>query len=250
MEAHEYQTLFEFETSYWWFRGLHLILLDALKAVGIGRNEAVLDAGCGTGQHLVNLTQQITPHAFGFDLASDAAPFWAVRGLNTVCLASVNDIPFPADTFQAVTSVDVLECDAVNEHRAYHEMWRVLKPGGYLVLIVPAYEWLMTEEHHRAVGAARRYSKKRLKDLLNTRPVELMRMTHVFGSLLPAIAAYRLGLPCIRRRSEGPPTSELRPLHPAVNTLLYRIMQGERRYLQRWNLPFGSSILAVVRKVG
>jgi SAM-dependent methyltransferase len=250
LEAHEYHTLFEFETSYWWFRGLHLILLDTLDALGIGHHDAVLDAGCGTGQHLVNVTERITPRAFGFDLASDAAPFWAARGLERVCLASVNDIPFPADTFQAVTSVDVLECDAVNEHRAYHEMWRVLRPGGYLILIVPAYEWLMTEEHHRAVGALRRYSRSRLKGLLNTRPVDIVRMTHVFGSLLPAIAAYRLGLPYLRRRSEGPPKSELRPINPALNRLLFGILRGERRFLQRWDLPFGSSIMAVARKAG
>lgn len=249
MEAHEYQTLFEFETSYWWFRGLHLILLDALEAAGVGPHDAVLDAGCGTGQHLVNLTERISRQAFGFDLARDAAPFWAARGLDRVCLASVNDVPFPADTFQAVTSVDVLECDAVSEQRAYDEMWRVLKPGGYLILIVPAYEWLMTEEHHRAVGASRRYSKDRLKALLNTRPVEIVRMTHVFGCLFPAIAIYRLGLPYFRRKSEGPPTSELRPLHPALNKLFIWIMQGERRFLRRWDLPFGSSILTVVRKV-
>jgi len=250
VEPHEYQTLFENEASYWWFRSLHSVLLDTVNDLGLGPDDSILDAGCGTGQNLVNMTRQVTNRAYGFDLAAEAAPFWSRRGLQTVCRASVNDIPFADDTFNAVISVDVLECDAVDETRAYHEMWRVLKKGGHLILLVPAYDWLMTKDHHRAVGASRRYSRSRLQAVLRTRPVTLIRMTHLFGALLPAIAAYRLTLSYFPRHKAGPPTSEIQPLPPVVNETLFRIMGFERRFLRRWDLPFGSSILAVVRKAG
>jgi SAM-dependent methyltransferase len=250
VEAHEYATLFEFESSYWWYRSLHYILVDTLRKVGIRAEHKVLDAGCGTGQNLVNVGIQISPGgAYGFDLSAAAAPFWAKRSLHRVCLASINEIPFPSETFDAAMSVDVLECDAVGEDKAYGELCRVVKPGGYIILVVPAYDWLMTPEHHEAVHASRRYSRRRLTALILKQPVDLIRMTHLYASLLPAVAAYRLVLKYLAPRPDGPPRSELKPIHPAVNKLLMSIMGVERRLLQRWDLPFGSSIMAVARKV-
>jgi ubiquinone/menaquinone biosynthesis C-methylase UbiE len=250
VESYEYRTLFEYETSYWWFKGLHRILLDTMNELALPEGSKILDAGCGTGQNLVNLNEKITSEAYGFDFSAHAAPFWAKRGLNKTCLGTINDIPFASETFDAVMSVDVFECEDVVEERAYRELWRVLKPQGYLVMVVPAYAWLMTEEHHKAVRASRRYSKSRLEGLMKSLPVELIRITHLFAALLPVVAAYRLVTPYFKSRSDGPPTSELRPLHPALNDLLSKIVNVERHVLRIWNLPFGSSLLAVARKAG
>jgi len=250
VEPHEYETLFEFETSYWWYRGLHSILLDTLRGLGIGPGSSVLDAGCGTGQNLANLSEQLSADAYGFDVASESVPFCRRRELDRVCLASTNDIPFASDRFDAVISVDVLECDAVSEEQALGEIWRVLKPGGHLVLVVPAYDWLMTEEHHRAVGASRRYTRRKVRSLLTRLRFDPLRLTHVFALLLPLVAIYRLGLQIMKKKAQGPPKSELRALNPAVNELLFKIVGVERQILQRRDLPFGSSILAAARKVG
>jgi SAM-dependent methyltransferase len=240
--------LYEYETSYWWFRGLHSILLDALRGIGLDSNSRILDAGCGTGKNLLNISNEITNRAYGFDVAQEAAPFLAERGLDKVCLASINTIPFASNVFDAVVSVDVLECDAVNPVDAYAEMWRVVRPGGHIVVVVPAYDWLMTPEHHEAVHATRRFTKRRLKNILANRPVTILRLSHLFATLLPAVALYRLWLSRTPSGEDGTPVSELRPLHPVVNELLFRIVDLERRLLRIWNLPFGSSILAVVRK--
>ncbi len=248
MESHEYRTLYDYETSYWWFRGLHLIVLDALRGIGLGSNERVLDAGCGTGKNLLNICNEITNRAYGFDVAHEVAPFLADRGLHKVCLASVNEIPFPSNVFDAVVSVDVLECEAVNPVDAYAEMWRVVRPGGHIVLVVPAYDWLMTPEHHEAVKAARRFTKSRLKNILANRPVTILRLSHLFATLLPLVALYRLWPSRSSFGEDGTPVSELRPLPPILNSMLFRIVDVERRLLRVWNLPFGSSILAVVRK--
>lgn len=250
MKPYEYQTLFEFETSYWWYRSLHAVILDTLRSLPIGSEARVLDAGCGTGQNLLNITRVITPHAYGFDISLHAAPFWLQRGLEKTCLASVNEISFPDYTFDAVLCVDVLECDEVYEERACKELWRVVKEGGFIILIVPAYDWLLTKEHQRAVHASRRYSRQRVTSLLNNQPVELVRVTHLFASLLPAVACYRLALRYFANDSKAEPRSELRHLPPVLNELLFRIMNIERRMLRRMDLPFGSSILAVARKVG
>lgn len=248
MQAHEYRTLYEYESSYWWFRGLHSTLLDILRGVGVDSNARVLDAGCGTGKNLLNISDRITSRAYGFDVSYEAAPFLAERGLDKVCLASINEIPFASNTFDAVVSVDVLECDAVNPTDAYAEMWRVVRPGGHIVLVVPAYDWLMTPEHHKAVQAVRRFTRSRLKKILSGRPVTILRLSHFFAALLPAVALYRLWLSRVKAEEHGTPVSEIQQLHPVVNSLLFRIVDLERRLWRIVDLPFGSSILAVVRK--
>jgi SAM-dependent methyltransferase len=250
VESYEYQTMFSCEASYWWYRGLHGILLDVLRSVGLDERASILDAGCGTGQNLVNVGECVTPEAFGFDLSGHAEPFWHQRGLERVCRASINEIPFCDNAFDAVMSVDVLECDAVGEDRAYGELCRIVKPGGYIILVVPAYEWLLTEQHHRAVHASRRYTRKRVRDLISRFPVDIMRVSHLFALLFPAIAAYRLRLKYQKGSADTPPRSELQPLPPLVNRLLLGVVEIERVLLRHMDMPFGSSILAVARKAG
>jgi SAM-dependent methyltransferase len=250
VEPHEYDTLFNFETFYWWYRGLHLILLDTLESLELPTGAMVLDAGCGTGQNLAHINERITQAAYGFDLSTLAASYWSKRGISRACVASINEIPFASSSFDAVVSVDVLECEAVAEEKAYEEIFRVLKPGGYIILVVPAYDWLMSEEHHRAVKAVRRYSRKRLSEFLSKQPVQILRMTHLFGSVLPAVACYRYVEQFLSGASDGRPRSELRPLNPVLNALLFQVINLERHVLRKLDIPFGSSIMATVRKTG
>jgi SAM-dependent methyltransferase len=249
MESYEYQTLFEFESSYWWFLGQHSILLDTLDSLKLTPTAMVLDAGCGTGQNLANIKERITSRANGFDVSYHAIPFWKERGLKNVYLASTNEIPLPDDTFDAVISVDILCEDAVDDEQALNELGRVTKPGGFIILIVPAYEWLMTEEHHRAVHATKRYSRKYMITMLQKLPVEIIRVTHFFAFLFPAIAGYRLALRTFSRKSNIQPRSELKHLPVVLNNLLCGIVKLEERVIRKNDLPFGSSILAVARKV-
>jgi ubiquinone/menaquinone biosynthesis C-methylase UbiE len=248
VEAHEYQTLFDMEPTYWWFKGLHGIILDTLLRLGINESSKVLDAGCGTGQNLVNI-RSVAPEALGFDYSLEASKFWRKRGLDEVCVASINSIPFPDLYFDAVVSVDVLESEAVDEQAAIRESARVLKPGGKLLLVLPAYEWMMTPEHHKAVGASRRYSKNKIRNLMSSHPLKVERMTHLFSTLFPAIAAYRVKERLFYREHGGPPRSELEPMHPILNKLFVQIVNYERMLLRKLNLPFGSSIMIICEKM-
>jgi SAM-dependent methyltransferase len=222
--------------------------LDLLNKVGVGSTARLLDAGCGTGKNLLNLSNSISRHTYGIDFSRHAIPYWKQRGITRVCRASINSLPFPDEVFDAATSIDVLESDAVEEGKAYGELWRVVRNNGFIVVVVPAYNWLMTREHHQAVHASRRYTKQRLAALLGTHSVELVRVTYLFALLFPAIALYRLGLRALPMRNMSEPRSELRPMLPLLNDMLCRIMMLERRLVSTIDLPFGSSLVAVVRK--
>lgn len=222
-----------------------------LGTVGVGQQTLVLDAGCGTGGNLLAMNQRFSPRSFGFDFSSDASEFWGERGLKRCVVASIDDIPYPTDTFDVTTSVDVLESDAVDQCRAIGELWRVTRPGGVILLVAPAYRWLLTEQHHRAVHASRRYTRRELIALLCQQPVEILRATHLFAALFPLVATYRLALRAFSRHEVGdsPPRSELQRLPSVVNDLFTRIMDVERLVVRRVNLPFGSSILVLGRKL-
>ncbi len=249
MEPYEYSTLFEFESSYWWYQGLHAILLDILHNLKVGIGSTILDAGCGTGKNLVNIATKITPHVFGFDFSPHATLFWSQRNLDQICTASINQIPFRDNTFDAVLSIDVLESDEVDEAQAYRELWRVVKSSGFIILVVPAYQWLLTRSHHEAVHASRRYNQRTLRSLLSVCPVEVIRFTHLFASVFPAVAVYRLVLRYFSRNSGSlSPRSELHHLPSFLNKVLFQMVYLERRLLKRMDMPFGSSMLAVVRK--
>lgn len=248
MRPEEYETLFRLEDSYWWFRALRGVVADTCRRLGLTPSSRVLDAGCGTGGTLQRLGGELGGHWFGFDVSPEASGYWVRRGLTRLSVGSINAIPFRDGSFDAALCLDVLECEGVDETRACGELLRVVRRDGYVLLLVPAYEWLASREHDRAVGACRRYSRERLRGLLEGQPVRVHRLTHLFGSTLPCLAAYRFWRRW--RGSDGgvEPRSEVRALAPALDEALFRAVNWERALLSRWELPFGSSILAVIQK--
>jgi SAM-dependent methyltransferase len=240
--------MYNLETEYWWFRNLHDMLTDMLRK-HIREGDSLLDAGCGTGGFLLRL-RELSACCYGFDLSPDAARYWHERGVADVTgVASINEIPYPDAHFDAVLSVDILECDGVHDHQAYGELARVTKPGGHVIVVVPAYQWMMTEGHHQAVHAVRRYNRHSIRALAAGAPVKVERVTHGFAALFPIIASTRLIHRWRERRGPVPVESELQPLSPLVNGALYAITNIERHLLRVVDMPFGSSLMMVARRI-
>lgn len=248
MQTHEYQRFYEVEEGHWWFRALRNVVGDAVRDAGVGSGARVLDAGCGTGATAVFLRSTVSPHVVGIDLSPDALAFASRRGLARVCRASINALPFEDASFDAVVNVDVLECDEVHEQQACRELCRIVRPGGYLFVVIPAYRWLMSPVHHRAVHASRRYSRARARALWNGCSVDVRRVTHLFATVLPSVAAYRLWRRWRDNGHAGVAQSEIDVPAAPLNALLFRAVSWERRWLRRCDLPFGSSLLVVARK--
>jgi hypothetical protein len=92
MEAHEYDTMASFEINYWWYRGLHNVIVDILRQFGVPDGARILDAGCGTGGNLLSLNHHLPASCtYGFDFSPHAARFWSERGLHCCCVASINE---------------------------------------------------------------------------------------------------------------------------------------------------------------
>jgi SAM-dependent methyltransferase len=248
MKASEYPRFFEFETTHWWFRGLHGALIDVLHGFNLDASARVLDAGCGTGGFMARLCAATPARVFGFDLAAEASPFWEKRGLATGFRASVNEIPLAADSMDAVFCINVFECDEVDPLAAYHELWRITRPGGHMVLGMPGHHWLGNKAHDAAIHTSRRFTRRELAALVATRPVVIERNTHAFPFFLPMIAAWRFAAAIRQKFADVEPRTDLSTLPVWLNELFYGLTQAERRLLRHMDFPFGSSLICVLRK--
>jgi SAM-dependent methyltransferase len=242
----EYEALREVEDRHWWFDGLRYDIAAELARARTGVSRW-LDAGSGTGGLLANLRLPESPAAFGVEVSFDGLVLSRSRGLRRLARASVAELPFPSGAFDLVTSIDVLCHRGVDVPRALAEARRCLRPGGLLVLQVPAFDFLRGE-HDEAVWTNKRYRKAEVERLLWSAGFRQRRSFHRNSILFPAAALRRL----LRRRP--PPGREARSdVAPAPRALglVFSAMLGLERGLRRigFSFPFGLSVFCVAEKM-
>lgn len=247
MHADEYRRMFEVEQTHWWYLNLHDLVLDLLNrnppASATERPE-ILDAGCGTGQMAVRFAER-GAEVTAMDFSPHALELCRERGLTRLVGGSVNALPFDDASFDTVVSLDVLCHVSVEEDQAARELARVLRPGGTLVLNLPAYNWLRGQ-HDVVVHTARRYSRRRVRALLARAGLEVVSVGHWNTFLFPLAAAVRLASRWRMRGDDAP--SDVGPVHPLVNRTLRVVLAAERAVMRRVPLPFGLSVIAVARR--
>ncbi|HJR58008.1 MAG TPA: class I SAM-dependent methyltransferase [Vicinamibacterales bacterium] len=232
------------ERDHFWFRGLRRFVRPLLHRASGGRNDLrILDCGCGTG-HNLNMLRRFG-RAIGIDLTLSGLKYAASRGDGQLAQASADRLPFSAGIFDLVTSFDVIYSlpDEV-ERAAVAEMFRVLKPGGYLVLNVAAMP-ILHGSHSVLSGEIRRYSKPGLRRLLEAAGFQIDRLTYTNASTLPITAAVRFA-----QRLAGHQASAAEIGVPAapVNAALGGMLALESLALRLVDMPAGSSLLALARK--
>src|SRR6266704_770900 len=193
MERAEYATMFRVEETHWWYGALHRLIFQALDAeLPDWRKKRVLDVGCGTGAILKQLGNP--DKNVGIDLALEAISFCQERGLNNVRQGDIGALPFTDASFDAVICSSVLYHQWVaNLAGAVREMHRVLRPGGVLLVNVPAFPFLHSA-HDEAVMTARRFKKAEIRQLLKEQDFKIRRLTYWTTFLFPlAVAARTLG---------------------------------------------------------
>lgn len=228
--------------DYWWYRARAELLESALGEF-VGDATRVLDIGSADGPSVGWLRGQ------GQKVSLDLDP----RGLKPgdVC-GSALALPFDSDVFDVVAAFDVIEhCEP--ESVALAEVARILKPGGRLLMSVPAYQWAWTHfddwNHHH-----RRYTRKRAIGAVQGSGLVVRRATHAFAGTFPFFAADRLRTRVKERGRDAVPlgADEVPPLpevSPRLDKMLYSLAMLDRKRLGRGgNLPFGSSVLVAAEK--
>jgi SAM-dependent methyltransferase len=110
--------------------------LRFLASQGVERGHCVLDGGCGRGEYVVAL-RAAGVRAFGVEFLAEkvrAQPAGLPAG--TILRADLEHLPYGPSSFDTVLLNEVLE-HVPDEQRALREVWRVLRPGGTVIVLSP-----------------------------------------------------------------------------------------------------------------
>jgi SAM-dependent methyltransferase len=242
MEPAEYDRIAKLEEQHWWYLGMRSIArawVQSLAPPHAGHRWQILDAGCGTGGGMRWLSE--FGRVRGLDLNSSATHY-ARRGGLEVAQASVQALPFDNSAFDLVTSFEVLYHLAVTDDQAaMTEAARVLKPGGWFLVRVPAYDWLRGA-HDRQVHTRHRYGRNELRDKLSGAGFIVERLSGAGLTILPPAILVRL------LQGSHSVSSDVTMPSAFTNRFLLAVLTAESKWLRHQSLPAGLSLIALAHK--
>jgi SAM-dependent methyltransferase len=241
VQTAEFETMLALDERHWWYRGRREVLRAVLRGVPMPppREARVLDAGCGSGRTLDDLK------AYGAASGMELHPLGveaARRRGHEVREGRVEAIPYADSSFDLVTCLDVIE-HTDDDVAALRDLRRVTRPGGRLVVTVPAHPRLWSR-HDEVNGHRRRYTSRSLTAAATKAGWRTERLTGFNVAYLAPAALVRIARRGTREQ-DGASDLELTP--PALNRILELPLRGEAALVGRnLDLPPGLSLLAVM----
>ena len=262
MNEQEYEKMSGLEKVYWWHIGRRAIIRVILKKYFSGwpsyddcsapsvrgwpRQEKnpplLLDLGCGTGGNAILLKE------FGEIIGADSSPTalkiaQKTTGFSKLILINETRLPFEDNIFDCVTLLDVLE-HIKNDDDTISECRRVLKPGGSLILTVPAYQWLFSG-HDEALDHKRRYLMKNFTKQLSNVGFRVCFKSYAITFLFPLMALYRLTERIFKRKQK----SSYVMFPESINNFFISLLKMEALAFKIGSsFPFGTSIIICAKK--
>ena len=230
------------ERDHFWFEGRKELLAHFLRRVP--RGQRILDVGAGTGSISAGLV------ARGYEVvaidrertAFSAWPPALAGGQVRILRAQGEALPLRSASFDGVIALDVLE--HADDAQLLRELGRVVRPGGWLLVAVPAFSFLWSWRDE-AAGHLRRYDAKTLRTRVLEAGFTVLELRPYQTLLFPLVALTRL----LGRR--GPRLRDLEDAPPRVlNALLKPVARLDGRLGARLRWPIGSSLFAFARKDG
>ena len=236
------KAMLDVDEHHWWYRGRRRIIRAELDRIPLASGAHVLDAGCGSGRTLEELGRYGEVH--GIELNPEAADVARARGRGEVLVGRLEALPWDEDTFDLITCLDVIE-HTPDDRVTLRELRRVCKPGGWLLVTVPAYQALWSL-HDVANHHYRRYGRRTLRSAALAAGWTVVRMSSFNTLLLAPAAVVRLAQ---RRELPSDGYTPALTLGPAwLNQALEGPLRVEAKWLaQGRTLPVGLSLIAVMR---
>src|SRR5215472_12984960 len=188
MNQAEYETMYRLETYYWWFVARRQLVTGLVREqIADPKRSRILDVGCGTGANREALTSYGA--VFGADLSAEALSFSRSRADGPLTRSRIERLSFIDGCFDLITALDVLE-HADDDLSSMDELYRALRPGGLLIVTVPAYGFLWSE-HDEALHHRRRYAASELRNKLSRVGFEIERISYFITFLFFPILLMR-----------------------------------------------------------
>ncbi len=203
----------------------------------------VLEIGPGVGETLKALGAQFEAH--GLDVSEAALRYAQRRVKKNLVQGRGEQLPYADGVFDLVASTDVVE-HVEHPERVFAEVYRVLRPGGLWLTIVPAYQSLWSERDVR-LGHYKRYRVSELRPLFQATGFEVVRATYINLFYLPIFAA-TVGVGRWLNHGHANLTFDFLEVPEWVNTVLTKILGLETAWLKRHDFPWGASTLCVGRR--
>jgi SAM-dependent methyltransferase len=251
-----FSRLAQIEHRHFWFQARNLAIgnLVARLVAGWPKGYNVLEVGCGTGNVLRVLEQVcVGGNVVGMDIFIEGLAFARQRTTCGLVLGDAENPPFLAK-FQLIGAFDVIEHIA-NDSQTLRSLHKMLVPGGFLLLTVPAYQDLWSY-FDAAAHHCRRYEPAALRQKLVEIGYQVQFLSPFMASTYPLIWAGRRFAGLLRRskKSESSKTDhelamqELQVI-PVINSILSFVLAQEARLIGRQHaLPFGSSLIVIAQK--
>jgi SAM-dependent methyltransferase len=238
MERVVYQQMAELDERHWWYCARRKIIADLIRReTQLPKEGHILEIGCGTGHNLAMLSG--FGHVEGLELDEEARSLSEKRLGRKVMSSPLPELAeVPDRHYHLIGAFDVIE-HIEDDHAALASIARKLRPGGKFILTVPAHQWMWSAHdvvnHHK-----RRYSKRGLKELIDSSPLKLERIGYFNSLLFPFAVAERVALR-LRGKEDADVTLPPAPL----NAALEKVFACERYLVGRLPLPPGLSLFAV-----
>ncbi len=229
------------QQEHWWYSARREILSTLIKKINLPHAATILEIGCGTGANLQMLSQHGALSAMEYD--ETAKSIANELGICRVLAGSLpNSVPYADASFDLICMLDVLE-HIEDDQAALARVLRLLKPGGRLLVTVPAYQWLWSE-HDMAHGHFRRYTARSLRHKAIDAGFSVEYAAYFNTLLSPMVASVRLIGKLFHRMDK---TGTALPSH-WINWLLKKTFSSERFFIAAYGgFPFGVSVVALLQ---
>ena len=241
MERKVYEQMAQLDQRHWWFTARRRIVAELIERVARPPKDArILELGAGTGHNLAMLSRFGKVEASELDpIARELASERLGREVKEAALPDLS--MFPAGSYDLIALLDVLE-HVPDDKGSLAAIMTRLKPGGALLLTVPANPW-MWSAHDVAHHHHRRYRKGEIEQLANEAGFEIDLLSPFNSLLFPPIAAVRLA-----GKLTGKDDSDDAMPGALVNWALDTVFGLEKSLIGRVPMPFGVSLVAVLRR--
>lgn len=245
MNPAEYANLERVESTHWYYRGKREIILWWMRATGrLSPESRLADCGSGTGAFAAEMSRlcdvtAVDDHDESLELLRRRV------GIQQVLQGSCTRLPLPDNSFDFVTALDVLE-HVEDDHQAFRELLRITKPGGVILVTVPALmslwsDWDVSLRHFR------RYNRAGLRHLVSLPSVQLTHLNYMNFPAFPAVWLLRRLRRWLPASTASGRAEDRVPPGPLNVLLKFLFVRASCQKLIRW--PFGVGLLAVLRKV-
>lgn len=222
----------------WWFKARRKILVDRIVREAPPRAK-ILDIGSGTGANLVHMQNSLPDaHIIGLDSNKICRDACEKKGFKIIS-GTADHLEFSDDAFDLVTMLDVMEHLEYPED-SLKEIRRVIRPGGKIILTVPALQMLWGA-HDEISHHYRRYERSEVIRLLEENGFRVNYISYYNFFLFPLAFAVRMMEKVIRKYRDE---QEIPPF--VINEIFYRIFLSENFVIKRnWTFPIGLSIICI-----